>query len=392
MAQQANPLLRGKPVGILKESGRSCIIAASKEAKKLGIKTGCNVSEAKRIYKNIVLVPADFDMYIYGTKKLHQMLTSISPKVEIYSLDEAFIHLEDCKKLYPNLRSLANELQVRVRETLGNYVTCNVGISWNRFLAKMASETAPKGTIAEIYEGNLDHYLMNTELADVCGIGHALEPKLRSFGINNLYDINLLDDTWLLEHFGKQWARELRKMSKGEEPHHLTLIDHLEHSKGVGRSITGWELVDDERDIKRVLANITAEMCSKARKMGLAGRYISVGLYGSQWYWGKHITLKHYSNHTDEVFNFIWNHLIAQWDKSFRVIKFAVYLGMLQKDVNQQLLPRWQKMDKVYKSMDQVNKKYGQHTLMSATMLGGKIIYEEVNGFLGDKQYQFNFR
>lgn len=392
MEQQANPLLRGKPVGIVKEAGRTCIIAASKEAKALGIKTGWRTYDAQKIYPKIALVPADFTRYLWGTKQLHSLLRSISPKVEIYSLDEAFIDISECSQLYKNPYELGVYLQSKVKEVLGEFVTCNVGISWNRFLAKMAGETAPKGTVCEITADNLDDYLLNTDFDDVCGIGHRLAPKLRNLGIDNLYAINLLPDDWLLAHFGKHWARELRKMARGDEPYHLTLIDHLEHAKGVGRSITGWELVDDERDIKRVLANITAEACTKARKMGLSGRYIAVSLYGDRWYWGKHITLKHFTNHTHEVFEYIWNYLYKSWDRSFRVIKFAVYLGKLERVGDQMLFEKWQKMEKVYKAIDSVNRKFGEHTIRAGTMVGGKTIYEEVTGFLGDKQYQFEYR
>ena len=67
--QQADPALRGRPVGILKAKGRSCIIAASDEAKKFGVRTGVNVYEAKRLCPQIILVPADFPKYEIMTKK-----------------------------------------------------------------------------------------------------------------------------------------------------------------------------------------------------------------------------------------------------------------------------------------------------------------------------------
>lgn len=391
MAQQANPFLRGRPVGIVKEAGRTCIIAASKEAKKYGIKTGCRLDEAKKLAPDIEIVPADFTMYLFATKQFMNLLTELAPQVEIFSLDEAFLDVSECQKLYPDLRKFGKQIQDGIQEVLGEFVTSNVGISYNRFLAKMAGETAPKGSITRITTKNLDHYLLNTDYEDVCGIGFRLAAKLRSYGLTNLYSLNLVPDDWLLEKFGKFYARELRKMSQGEEPHFLTLIDSNPHMKGVGRSITGWKLCDSEYSIKATLYNLAAEACHKARAMGLAGRYISVSLYGDQKRWSDFITLKHYVNHTDEMFDYIYNRMYKQWQRSFRIIKFAVYLGKLRptSEISLQWFPTWQRKENIYAAIDAVSKKYGIHTSTPASMLKHKIIRPEVTGFLGDKQYQF---
>src|SRR5258708_27057616 len=103
MVQQENPALRGKPVGIVKGKGRSCIIASSNEAKKYGIKTGCRVKEARLLYPNIILVPAAFDIFLSSTHKLKEIFTSLSPSVNIFSLDEAFLTMTGCEMLMDQL-------------------------------------------------------------------------------------------------------------------------------------------------------------------------------------------------------------------------------------------------------------------------------------------------
>jgi len=88
--QQANPYLRGKPVGIIKAEGRGCIIAASIEAKKYKIKTGCTVWDAKKLCPQIILVPSDMGKYFALTQRLIRIISDYSPTLEVFSIDEMF--------------------------------------------------------------------------------------------------------------------------------------------------------------------------------------------------------------------------------------------------------------------------------------------------------------
>ena len=90
LLQQENPALRGKPVGIVKEVGRTCIIAASKEAKALGVGTGSRLQDAKHV-PDLILVPAQFDFYLDATKRLKRLFESLAPTVQIFSLDELLL-------------------------------------------------------------------------------------------------------------------------------------------------------------------------------------------------------------------------------------------------------------------------------------------------------------
>jgi len=104
--QQANPALVGKPVGVIKGEGRSCIIAASREAKKLGIKTGTTTYDAKKIFPKIILVPADFDKYFWVTKKFAEICNRFSPDLEILSIDELFLDVTKTAFLFDGVSGI----------------------------------------------------------------------------------------------------------------------------------------------------------------------------------------------------------------------------------------------------------------------------------------------
>ncbi|MBP9820412.1 hypothetical protein KBC79_06800 [Candidatus Woesebacteria bacterium] len=387
--QQENPALRGKPVGVLKSAGRSCVIAASKEAKALGVKTGELLSEARRKAPDLITVPAQFDVYLSCTHALKKLFTQVAPTVDFFSLDEAFFDMTDCRTFAPDLITYGKHLQERVKNTLGEWVTCNVGIAWNKLLAKMTSEVSPKGSVTEVTDENLDQLLASTPFSSVCGVGHRLEKRLQRLGVHTPLMINLIDDETLEQSFGPFWSKQLRLIGLGQEPHFFTHERQVPHMQSVGRTITGYRLEDNEDAIKRVVLNLLEEATYKVRNMQLAGRKVGIALWGHDQFWSAHRTLKYWVQHTAEIFPIIYDELYRPWRRSFPIIKFGVWVSGLQPLVTVQpsLLPEAAKRERVSRALDAVNDRFGRFTLMPAALLGGPVIRPEVTGFLGDKLY-----
>lgn len=402
LLQQENPFLRGKPLGVIKDVGRTCLIATSKEAKTFGVKTGFRLAEAKPLCPQLITVPAAFDRYLDATRRLQKVFKSVTPEVYIYSLDEAFLDVTTCRKyLYPDVKQLAQQIQHQIKQELGEWVTCNVGISHNRLLAKIASEISPPDSYQIIDESNKDAILSSVSFKDVCGVGHRLGKKLAQLGVTVPYQIRFFSEEELQRIFGPFWSKELLQIAYGEESHNLTLIDKpLEHMKSVGRSITGFHPTHSEAEIQAVLYNLTEEIAYKARKMKLAGRHISLFLVSSDshlngWnsaaknYWGNHLTLPIATNHTQEIFDVIYNQLYRNWHRTFSIIKFGVRLSLLQPEnqVPISLFSNYHQQHSLYQALDKISHKYGLFTVKSASMLQQSTIRPEVTGFLGDAKY-----
>lgn len=393
LLQQENPALRGRCIGVLKSAGRSCVITASKEAKALGVKTGCSKAEALEKAPDIIFVPANFPACLDATKRLRRIFQDTAPHTEVFSLDESFIDLSDCEAIYPDAVAVGRDVQQRVKTELGAWVTCNVGVAKNRFLAKLASEVSPKGSVTEVTDQNQDEYLSQAEFSSVCGIGFRLEKRLRQLGITNTYMINLVSDADLLQEFGPHYSKELRKMGRGEEPDLLARGDApIQQSKSVGRSITGYRLSNDEGNIRRVLYNLTAEVMYKARRMHLAGRQVSVYVsdkHGQSW--GDFRTLSSPLYRTDEVFEWVYHQMYKSWKRSFPIIKYAVQLSMLQpwETTLQPIWDEWQRDERLEEAVDTLTAKYGLYSVRSGVMTDREsLIKPEVTGYLGDKYYQ----
>lgn len=390
LLQQENPGLRGSPVGVVKDHGRTCIIAASKEAKKLGISTGCSVKEAKKLSKNIILVPAHFGMMLSATKKLKRIFSQWSPSVDIFSLDEAFLDCTGCEGIVgSDIASYARRIQRHIALELGEWVTCNAGISSNKLLAKMAGEIAPKGSVMIIDGQNLDSVLARVSWKDVCGVGHALAKKLTHLGLFHPYDLHLIDDVTLREYFGPFWSKELRCISLGQETHFFSRPKSVSYQKSVGRTKTGFSLCNEREPIARMLRFLVEEVSYKLRKMDLLGKKISVSLSGNSRQWSQSMTSSFWVRNSSDIWDIVYTKFFSQWKGEFPVIRYGVWIGECVPASSTQLslFPADRKKENVTQVVDAINEKFGRFCIYPARLFGPEKVHPEVTGYLGDKIY-----
>lgn len=397
--QQANPALVGKPVGIIKGDGRSCIIAASREAKKLGIKTGTMAYDAKKIFPKIILVPADFDKYFWVTKKFAEICGRFSPELEIFSIDELFLDVTKTAFLFDGVSGIIRGIKKALIKEVGEHITCSVGISYNRLLAKLASDINKPNGEFEITFDNRDEILFKTKLSDVCGLGFRLEKRLFDAGITNFKTLREIPMEYLKSTFGPFWSMELKRLSFGEDDSLLIRIGDVPKMKSVSRTFTLYQNTTDLKIIKATLRNLCEEASWKAREMGMTGRGAGMAVRGSNLsnlgdlsYLGdyRHKTLKYFIDSGNDLFKLVWElYEQMQWQGSVRFL--GVWLRMLKPkyELTMNLFDSEKRKENLLTAMDKVNNRYGELTLYPAVMLGNSMIKTEVNGFLRDKGFRF---
>ncbi len=391
LLQQEVPSLRGKPIGVIKEAGRTCIIAASNEAKLYGVRTGTSSADALARCPGIMLLPANFDMYGSATRRLVELFQRLSPTPEIFSLDEAFIPYDELRELHPDAVAFGTYIQQAIRTELGEWVACSVGIGRTRLLAKMAGETAKKGSVTLVDKEKERELLITTPFSDVCGVGWRLEKRLATLGVTRPFEISLIPKEDLRRHFGPFWSEELFGIANGEEPSQLRrLAEPPAAAKSIGRSITLFDLSNNKSDQYRVLCNLASEVMHKARVLRLCGRRISIAVIGQERSWSRHITLITPIRQTKELFDQVKS-IFARWSNEFAIIRFVVHLDLLEPWETQQLpfWHEWWRREKTETAVDTINRRYGIYTLRSGRLLSNAtLIRPEVTGFLGDKSYQ----
>ena len=201
--QQANPWLRGKPVGVCAYlSPTGCIIASSIEAKQQGVKTGMRVTEARGRCPQLVLVQNEPAKYRSVTQQIFRILAEYTDRVEPYSIDEAFLDLTGWAKDATQARNIVEEIRRRIKQEIGEWLGCSIGIAYTRWLAKFASDIAAKNSTLLITPEQLPTLLQQRRLTDAWGINYRLEARLQRLGIRTLYDLRCYPVTNLRKALG----------------------------------------------------------------------------------------------------------------------------------------------------------------------------------------------
>lgn len=213
--QQERPELRGRPVGVVAvlTDTTSCL-AASIEAKKLGIKTGTSVRDAKRICPSMVFVESRPRLYVQYHLRVIEAIERCIPVKRTWSIDEVSCRLQPSERNEPAARALAISIKQSIRDHVGAVVRCSIGIAPNRFLGKVASDMMKPDGLVILDTPDLPQALYGLELIDLPGIGRRMNERLDRKGIRTVEQLCALDAKQLEEAWesviGRTWWHWLR--------------------------------------------------------------------------------------------------------------------------------------------------------------------------------------
>jgi len=388
--QEHNPKLRGKPLGVTATNGRTCIIASSREAKRLGIKTGSRTYEAFKICPNLILVSADFVKYFDISKKFINICKDYSPFVELFSIDEVFIDITPTAHLFKGPYGIVALIKKRIKEEIGEYITASFGISYNKLLAKLASGLKKPDGVFEIRHEDLDKVYANTKLTDLCGIGERIKDRLNKLGVFDFLDIRVVPHHKLVSEFGKVEAVFLKNIAFGKDDSEVIPYTISPEVKSIGRNYC---LPQNEYNKRYVLQNtyeLWEEVCIKLRRLNKRARTLDFSLRGNIDI-HKHKTYSFYFDDPQEVFH-LFNSLLKDDKEKFfakesYIRQISVWVSNLEDSQNLSL-PLFDdnfKKNSVLKAIDKINDRFGDHTIRNGFLLYSDKLTTVPNGYLADK-------
>lgn len=381
--QQFDPLLRGKPMGVTATNGRTCIIASSREAKRLGIKTGTRSYEAFRICPSIKLVPAHFVKYLEISKEFLKICQDFSPYIELFSIDEVFMDITQTNPLFGGSYKMIEKIKKEIKEKIGEYITVSVGISYNKLLAKLASGINKPNGVYEITKNNLEATYAKSELTDICGIGERIKARLNKIGIYNLLQLRDASLPLLISEFGNCEGHFLKNAGLGLDSNSLNFLENSPDAKSVGRNYC---LPKNEYDKIVVLQNIyelCEEVCIKLRRLNKKARTVGYYLGGNINSHGRK-TYSKYFNTGKEMFDSIMN-LINLNNFSY-VRRVGIWASHLEDAINTPLsLFDSPKRNKLISIIDEINDRFGDHTIRNGFLLYADKLTTVPNGYMADR-------
>ena len=268
-----NPNLEGKPLVISGKSKRSIITTASYEARKFGIHSAMPLFQAYKKCKNLIVLPAYFELYHRLSNEFFSIISSYSEILEVASIDECYVDVTKViqdKNYHPV--ELARRIQNDVYEQLN--LKCSIGISPNKFLAKMASDMKKPMGITILTRSNLKELMWPLDIKNMFGIGKKTQPRLREVGIMTIGDIaNYNNYNKLRQIIGKN-ALLLYRRANGIDNR---VVDTKQNElKSVGNSITLPHDTLDEIILLDTLKQLARQVSMRAAKRNLISNSISI--------------------------------------------------------------------------------------------------------------------
>ncbi len=216
--QQLHPEYRGKPVAVVPTMAdtTSCI-AASYEAKALGIKTGTRVGEAKKICPEIILVQGNHGEYADYSHRISQAVERVCPVAHNPSIDEMVCQLIGRERQPTVARRIALAAKQAIREGVGETLRCSIGMAPNRYLAKIASDMQKPDGLIGLLPSQLPRAIAHLELRDLPGIGARTEVRLNAKGIRTMPELLALDRPAMHKLFDSVWGDRMYHWLRGHD-------------------------------------------------------------------------------------------------------------------------------------------------------------------------------
>jgi DNA polymerase-4 len=199
--QRDNPSLRGKPIAVGFAEARGVVAAASYEARKFGVHSAMPSVTARRKCPDLIFVPHRFDVYRAVSQQIHEIFADYTPLIEPLSLDEAYLDVTENLKGMELATEIAEEIRARIKAE--TRLTASAGVSYNKFLAKMASDQRKPDGMFVITPKHGPAFVEALPIKKFHGVGPATAEKMSRLGIETGADLKARDLAFLQRHFGK---------------------------------------------------------------------------------------------------------------------------------------------------------------------------------------------
>jgi DNA polymerase-4 len=216
--QQLHPEYQGKPTAVVPTmADTTCCIAASYEAKALGIKTGTQVGEAKKICPGIILVHGNHEDYAKYSHKIAEAVARVCPVAHTPSIDEMVCQLMGRERQPPNARRISLDIKQAIKDDVGETLRCSIGMAPNRYLAKIASDMQKPDGLIGLLPSQLPRAIAHLELRDLPGIGARTEKRLNAKGITTMTELLALDRSGMHKLFDSVWGDRMYHWLRGAD-------------------------------------------------------------------------------------------------------------------------------------------------------------------------------
>ncbi len=381
--QAANPFLKGKPVvvgGGIKKT--SVVAAASYEAKARGVKNGMSTWDAKKICPDLVVIEGDMNKYTSTSRAIMKHLTSYTDLVEVFSIDEAWMDVTETKHYFGGEIAIAQNIKKWIRENFR--LTCNIGISYNKLMAKFAGELKKPDAMIILRPEDIPGKVKDVPVKELCGIGMKLEEYLAELSVRTFGELNAYPREKLVKRFGPACGEHLWHMGQGIDHSPVMPYWYETDAKSMGHSYHMPHFTKNMDEIKGYLLRLSEQVGRRLRRENYQGNIVYFIIScGDHQYWSKQKKLADYIDDGYDIFKAAE----AIFDKelqSNQEMKYALlphssvqgarFVGVsisgLRRNLDQiSIFETVENKKKALKAVDEINDRFGEFTVERASII-----------------------
>ncbi|APB31793.1 DNA polymerase IV [Vagococcus teuberi] len=309
--ERDNPKLKGKPLVIAKHpkdtNGRGVVTTANYEARKYGIHSAMSAKKAYELCPHATFVAGNREYYSEISKQIHEVFKEYTDIIEPLSLDEAYLDVTHNKKGIKSAIKIARMIQSDIYEKV--QLTSSAGVSYNKFLAKIASDfEKPKG-LTLILPEQAQEFLLELPIEKFYGIGKKTIPLMHDLGIYTGKDLYNIPEMTLIDLFGKKGYSLYRKV-RGI---HNDPVENNRERKSIGRERTFSKTLMQEQDVLKNIREMAEEVSKKLIANELKAQTIVMKIRNNLYETvTKRITINHYIYQSEDIFFYatqLWEEL-----------------------------------------------------------------------------------
>jgi DNA polymerase-4 len=378
--QQSRPMLRNRPVAVVnRRTPNTSIVTASYEAKAKGIGVGMKVKDALKLAPDLAVLESDPPKYRYVYHKMMDIMKSYSAHITMKSIDEGIIDFSQTTEAIRNrdLTEIGEEIKMRLRNEVGNYMRCNVGIATNRFLAKTAASLHKPDGLDSITHENIRTVLATLKLTDLTGIASRNQKRLNAVGIYTPLEFLDTDAATLKKVVfksvvGEWWHRRLRGWEVDDVSYDL---------KTVGRQYVLESKTLPREMVIRRLHHLCESVGGRLRSQGKQARGVYVYAKTRDWkYWHARRTsaLPFFSN--EAIYTqarLLFAGAPSEYLKEIGISCYALENG--GRDQLSLFGDEIAREQQITEAIDTINKRFGDRTIHSADTVGtGRFVKQKI--------------
>lgn len=364
--QLQHPEWRGRALAVTNGKQGTCVITCSYEARAFGIKTGMRLPEAKRLCPDLVQVPADPDRYVEVSRNIMQALEALTPDMEIFSVDEAFLDVTRCQLLFGSPEKIGRMAKKIVFDVSGLH--CSVGVSGDKTTAKYAAKLQKPNGFTLIPPWEAKERLRHVPVTELCGIKSGIGGFLARHGVLRCGDMEKVPISILAKRFGNL-GRRIWYMCQGADPDPVHTKVPSPKSMGHGKVMPPY--TRDTGVIETYLMHMCEKLAARLRHHHYHAQHFYVGLRSYDFGWMGTVGQTLQSTHDGREIYQLGAFILAQHWQGEPVCQIQVTAldpnsDGLQLDFFVAPDPKREQINEV---LDDINDRFGEFTIAPVPLL-----------------------